>query len=242
MIKCFVRRAEDTECTAGLSCARRRVWPTLIKPHLCCRDSTDTGAYPLGYPSRRCPYQRLRRTGWITLLALATLCLPRSVRTSASENIIIKAVKREPASRSHDNAGECRLPSNISWSSIGSTWLLKENVFFIQAWIQIGEWFETSTLKTIFLCIVLWREETCFAHKCVFNVHNRHPWMRNNSHAIRERQYQFLRSVKCWAGIVGGVVTCPYMLPDRLSSQWYLNFPETLLSRMLWSVTLSCEA
>jgi hypothetical protein len=119
-------------------------------------------------------------------------------------NVIIAAVKRKPGSRSQDTAREFKLTSNIFEDLLDSLDHLRKTFVFIQLWIK--NWWMARDQRAkdeLSLRNVLWGGEACSAHKGVFSVGNKHPWMRNNSRAIRERQYQFLCSVKCWAGIIG---------------------------------------
>jgi hypothetical protein len=58
----------------------------------------------------------------------------------------------------------------------------------------------------------------------VFNIHNSHMWARDNPHANRERGYQVHFSVSVWAGTVGDIVVGPYLPPEKLTAQLYLDF------------------
>jgi hypothetical protein len=70
------------------------------------------------------------------------------------------------------------------------------------------------------------------------NVYNSHLWARDNLHAIREHGYQVRSSVSVWGGIVGDIVLGPYLLPDTLIAQQYLDFLETVLPGLLEDVPL----
>jgi hypothetical protein len=52
---------------------------------------------------------------------------------------------------------------------------------------------------------------------------------RDNPHATCEHGYKFRSRVSVWAGIIGDIVLGPYLLSERLTSQRYRGFQETVL-------------
>jgi hypothetical protein len=103
--------------------------------------------------------------------------------------------------------------------------------------MQFCEWLQHQhAADELFLHSILWTDEACFTHECVFNIHKSHLWARDNPHAIRERGYQVHFSIIVWAGIIGDVVVGPYLLTDRLTAQQHCDFLETSTE------AASCEA
>jgi hypothetical protein len=62
----------------------------------------------------------------------------------------------------------------------------------------------------------------------MFNVHNGNLCARDNPHVTREHGYQVRFSVGVWAGIAGNIFMGPYLVPDRLASEWYRDFLVTV--------------
>jgi hypothetical protein len=63
----------------------------------------------------------------------------------------------------------------------------------------------------------------------VYAVYGTPTWAQDNSNALRQHEHQARFSACAWTGIVGETVLGPYLLPDRLSAQWYCDFLGTLL-------------
>ncbi|GFV57887.1 uncharacterized protein TNCV_4782491 [Trichonephila clavipes] len=72
-----------------------------------------------------------------------------------------------------------------------------------------------------------------FSREGIFNTHNSHSWAAANPHVTRTRaaQDRFLINVR--AGILGGHLIGPYILPDRLIGPRYLIFLEQVLPELL---------
>jgi hypothetical protein len=104
--------------------------------------------------------------------------------------------------------------------------------------MQFCEWLHQHAADELFSHNILWTYEASFTREGVFNVNNRHLWARDNPHSIRERRYQVRFSVSIWAGIVGGIVVGPYLLPDSLTAQRYRDFMETVPPGLLEDVPL----
>lgn len=69
----------------------------------------------------------------------------------------------------------------------------------------------------------------------MFNIHNNHLWAQDNPYAICECQYQVHFSVSIWAGFIMD----PYLLPERLTAQWYHDILGTILLELLQDVPLA---
>jgi hypothetical protein len=86
---------------------------------------------------------------------------------------------------------------------------------------------------------ILWTGEACFTCEGVFNIHNNHLWAQDNPHAVCECQYQVCFSVSIWAGFVRDTVMGPYLLPERLTAQWYHDFLGIVLLQLLQGIHLA---
>ena len=71
---------------------------------------------------------------------------------------------------------------------------------------------------------VLVTDEACFNRTGVFNFHNLHLWAQENPHAFRRHFFQQQFSVNVWAGIVDDQLIGPFILPNRLNGEGYLQF------------------
>jgi hypothetical protein len=91
---------------------------------------------------------------------------------------------------------------------------------------QFCEWLHQSCRRAA-LHNVLWTDEACLTSEGVLNVHNSHLLARDNPHATRECSYQVRFSV--WVSIVGDIIVGSYLLPGRLTVQWFRDFLETVL-------------
>jgi hypothetical protein len=72
----------------------------------------------------------------------------------------------------------------------------------------------------------------------MFKIYNSHVLARDNAHAIRKHGYEVLSSVSVKAGI-GNIAVGPYLLPEGLTTQRYLEFLETRLQGLLEDVPLA---
>ena len=75
-----------------------------------------------------------------------------------------------------------------------------------------------------FLSRILSTDESQFTRNGIVNLHNEHVWDHQNPHAKKTKSYQHRFSVNVWAGIIGNTLIGPFILPDRLNSQSYLQF------------------
>jgi hypothetical protein len=152
---------------------------------------------------------------------------PQTVRTSTNELGLTK---------------ESALGST-SWWSIASTPLPTECTS-VSRWsssqMQFCEWLQPQhTADDLFVRNIFWTGEACFTCEGVFNINSNHLWAQDNSYAICECQYQVRFSVSIWAGFIRDIVMGPYLLPERLTAQWYHDFLETVLLELLQDVPLA---
>lgn len=87
-----------------------------------------------------------------------------------------------------------------------------------------------------FLFRILWTDECKFDRAGTCNLKNLHVWSEENPHAKRVKKVQRQFSVNLWGGIVAGHLVGPYVLPDRLNGEAYLNFLQNQLPDLLRDV------
>jgi hypothetical protein len=88
-----------------------------------------------------------------------------------------------------------------------------------------------------FVPLVLFTEAARFG-RGVINIHNQHQWAEENPHgSIHSRRKQQF-SINVWAGIVGGYLVGPHVLPHRLVGNHILHD----LPQLLEDVPLAVRA
>lgn len=79
----------------------------------------------------------------------------------------------------------------------------------------------------------LFTDEAQFTRDGVFNSRNSHVWAEENPHAIRESRSQKKFSINVWCGEFNGHLIGPYVLPNRLTGEIYLDFIQNILPVLL---------
>ncbi|RZC38569.1 DDE 3 domain containing protein, partial [Asbolus verrucosus] len=74
--------------------------------------------------------------------------------------------------------------------------------------------------------------------KGVFNAHNTHVRVDENTHTVREYQFQHEFSLNVWAGILNGQLIALYILPPRFNAAQYLHFLRDVLFTLLDDINL----
>lgn len=87
-----------------------------------------------------------------------------------------------------------------------------------------------------YLSRILWTDECHFDRAGISNFKNLHVWSEENPHAKRVKKVQRQFSVNLWAGIIGGRLIGPFVLPDRLNGAAYLDFLQNELPDLLHDV------
>lgn len=89
------------------------------------------------------------------------------------------------------------------------------------------------TLKVIF------SDEAIFTRDGIHNIHNCHYWAEENPHAAVRSHFQHRFSLNVWAGMVNGSLLGPYILPNRMSGNDYLQFLQNNLPELLEDIPLN---
>lgn len=103
--------------------------------------------------------------------------------------------------------------------------------------VDFCRWFLRQTEnQPEFPGLVLFTDEATFSQEGVFNTHNLHLWAQENPRKTRPHSFQTKFTVNVWAGILGDHLIGPYLLPDRLTGQYYYNFLREILPDLLQDV------
>ena len=108
----------------------------------------------------------------------------------------------------------------------------------LQQRITFCQWLLRCNQDPQFLCNILFTDEASFTRDGINNVYNIHVWRNENPHTIIASRYQYRFSVNERVGIFVDHLIRPYVLPNRLTEQVYLNFLENNLFE-LWTYSLT---
>ncbi|KAJ8948184.1 hypothetical protein NQ318_010457 [Aromia moschata] len=72
---------------------------------------------------------------------------------------------------------------------------------------------------------IFFTDEASFTKNGITNLHNAHAWADEKPHTtvVSHYRHQF-QSINIWAGIIGKFLIGPFVLPERLNGQLYLEF------------------
>lgn len=101
-------------------------------------------------------------------------------------------------------------------------------------WLKNNEYTSPGFIKKI-----LWTDEATFTRDGITNFHNYHQWAEENPRTKKENNFQERFKVNVWAGILDKNLIGPFILPDNLNAQYYLNFLENTLPELLEDVTIN---
>jgi hypothetical protein len=105
------------------------------------------------------------------------------------------------------------------------------------------EWLlQENDQNPMFVSKMLMTDECCFTRNGILNFHNTHYWADANPYRIRETNFQHRFAVNVWAGIIGNVLIGPWILPQRLNADIYLNFLRNSLPELLEELPLAVRA
>ena len=86
---------------------------------------------------------------------------------------------------------------------------------------------------------ILFTDEAQFTRDGIVNYHNIHVWHIENPHEIRQSNHQQQFSLNVWAGIVGDCLIGPFIFPQNLNGDTYLDFLQNHLPELLEDVPLN---
>jgi hypothetical protein len=216
----IVTCTQDTQYIAGVSCDRMNMECTcdeycdmLLTPGTCNgRAGAAAREYALCYPGRRYPdimcfdgwssvsvrqeVQHLQHTGMQGAHGL--------YRHKSMEVTVTAAVEREPWRSLRVMARELGLSQTRALEEFRDDELhpyqhSRSARLFPDdrpLRMQFCEWlYHQHFAEELFSHKILYKGESCFTHKGVFNAHNSHFWARHNPHVFREYSYQVCFSI-----------------------------------------------
>lgn len=106
--------------------------------------------------------------------------------------------------------------------------------------VQFSQWFiQKYEQNHAFIRSVLYTDEASFGRNGVINSHNLHVWSEENPHATIQTRHQRQFHINVWAGIIGRYLLGPFVLPNRLNGQLYLEFLQQQLPQLLEDVDIA---
>ncbi|GFY37288.1 uncharacterized protein TNIN_409091 [Trichonephila inaurata madagascariensis] len=86
--------------------------------------------------------------------------------------------------------------------------------------VKFAQWFaQKCVLDASFPGPIIFTVEASFTHEGMFNPNKSHVWAYDNPYSTRNQVAEHDFAVNVWAGIIGGCLLGPYLLPPRLDSQ-----------------------
>lgn len=186
-------------------------------------------------------FRELRETG--SFVSLRTDAgRPRSVRILDQEEAILRHVANNPSTSVRAVAGRVAASTATVHRVIADEELYPYHLQRVQALapadygprVEYCQWFLQKMITQQDLpALVLFTDEAMFTQEGIFNSHNTHYWAHENPHRTRPHAYQTRFSVNVWAGLLGEHLIGPYLIPDRLTGNTYLNFLRHVLPELL---------
>lgn len=172
----------------------------------------------------------------------------RTIRTVQLEENVLNSVDEDPSISVRKLAARF----NESKSSVHN--ILKEQLlkpFHLRkvheltpadfpARMEYANWLLQQQQRNVnFISCILFTDEAGFTKNGIINSHNLHVWAYENPHATITSRYQHqFPSINLWAGIVGNRLLGPFVLPQRLNGEFYLQFLQNDLPVLLEDVPL----
>lgn len=166
----------------------------------------------------------------------------RTTRSVENEERILQVVAENPRISVRRTAIQEGIPKSTVWEIIHDQLLYPYHFQRVQALkpedlarrIHYCQWVrEQLQVNRFFLTNVLFTDEATFTRDGIINYHNTHVWAEENPHEFLESRHQDKFCVNIWAGIIGDFLIGPFVLPNRLNGQQYLNFLENDLLHLL---------
>lgn len=164
------------------------------------------------------------------------------------EEQILNLIEEDPTTSTRVVAGQVGLSQTKVWTTLRENQFNPFHVQRVQALlpedfprrVQFCEWFlQQHENDQHFSNKILVMDEATFTRNGMNNFRNTHVWSIDNPHAIRRTNFQHRFSANVWAGIVNGILVGPFILPDRLTGDVYLDFLQNNLPVLLEDVPLN---
>ncbi|XP_050522916.1 uncharacterized protein LOC126905895 [Daktulosphaira vitifoliae] len=204
------------------------------------------------YPNRRQPHyqtfddvvRRSRETGILQPFGHRSGG-NRSTLDVRTEETILEQVQNDPETSTRKIGAEININHMSVWKVLNSNKLYPFHRQKVQELLPRDfplrlnfsrEMLSRMTVDTSFLNKILFTDEASFTKDGTINLHNLHHWSEANPHVTRITGSQYKFSVNIWCGIVDNYLVGPFVLPDRLNGQAYLNFLRNNLPNLLEDV------
>lgn len=211
--------------------------------------------YAERFPQRRIPHretfiavaQRLRETGSV-FPRPREAGRGRQVHVLDAEVEILNSVENDASVSTREIAREVGVSHWTVWRTLHENLLYPyhlQRVHSLEEYdyaprINFCRWLLQQTAQNPeFLSKLLMTDECCFTRDGILNFHNTHVWADANPHEVHQKKFQRRFSINVWAGIVGNFLIGPFVLPDRLNGEHYLQFLRDYLPDLLDNVPLA---
>lgn len=210
--------------------------------------------YHLRFPQRRIPsegvfsrtFDRLKQTGSVAHQKYLT-GRPNTIPNNIEEEVL-QMVEEDPTLSTRRIATRKGISQSKTWRILKTNGLHPYHltpVQFLQdrdkpsrldfcVWLKNMEDHSPGYIKKI-----LWTDEATFTRDGITNFHNLHEWSHENPHKKREGKFQERFKVNVWAGILHKNLIGPFILPDNLNANNYLEFLVNELPNLLEDVPLN---
>jgi len=145
-----------------------------------------------------------------------------SARLGVSKTSVWRILKKEGLHPYHFRRSHNLIFGDSPARLVFCTWLLREH------------------RRTVdFLKHILWTDEATFTRAGITNHRNAHIWAVENPHVIWPTTFQHQFSINVWAGMIDDLLIGPYVLPNRLNQDTFLEFLREILPVLLEYVPLA---
>lgn len=192
--------------------------------------------------------QRARDTGDLREHRGGHAGRPRRAGNVRIEEDILNLIFQDPTTSTRVIARQLQVSQKKVWKTLRENQLHPFHVQRVQALqpqdhprrVQFCEWLlQQHENDQNFTRKILVMDEASFTRNGINNFRNTHVWSVENPHAIKRTNFQHRFSVNVWAAIVNGILVGPYILPDRLSGENYLDFLQNHFPGLLEDVPLN---
>lgn len=202
------------------------------------------------HPGPRCfinLVQRARDTGELQEHRGGHAGRPRNPENLQREEQILNLIEENPTTSTRAIANQVGVSQKKVWTTLHENQLYPFHVQRVQALqpedfprrVEFCEWFlQQQRNNQHFTRKILAMDESTFTRNGITNFRNTHVWSIDNPHSIRRTNFQHRFSVNVWIGIVNGILVGPFILPDRLTGDVYLDFLQNNLPGLLEDVPL----
>lgn len=206
--------------------------------------------YRRRFPNRRLPnarvfssvFRKLRDTGKVPSSYISS---ERSNEQDLNEvENILESVERSPTTSTRRISTRIVVPNTRVWRTLRQHGLHPYHLQPVQHLqpgdevrrLQFSRWVDGNRQL---IPSILFTDEATFTRDGINNSHNSHRWSDENPYAAVESNFQHRFSVNLWCGMIDNLLIGPFVLPNRLTGQLYLEFLGNDLPLLLEDVPLA---